>query len=94
MRFLKRLIGHGTSVTSMPEALNVADRRRAPIRCAGCGRMNPPYVFAENSHHYCLACARHSWKLMRLRPVARRREERGIEEYVTSEDGAEVEQAS
>jgi hypothetical protein len=56
--------------------------------------MNPPYVFAENSHHYCVECARHSWKLMRLRPVARRREERGLEDYVTSEDVVEGERAS
>jgi hypothetical protein len=90
MRFLKRLLqpgGDAPEPSSVPfeEEPLALDRRTQPIRCRGCGRTRPPYVFAENEHHYCVDCARRSWKLMRLKPIVRRRQDRELESSVIDE---------
>ena len=87
MRFFRRLIQPGNEPSSTTaEIAEPVERRHPPVRCRGCGRPNPPYIFAENEHHYCVECARRSWKLMRLRPIARRREDKALARSVTEED--------
>ncbi len=85
MRFLKRLLPVApANLDAVPasESAGPAERRRPPHKCRACGRVKPPYVYAENAHHYCVDCARRSWKLMRLKPVARRREDHALEARV------------
>ncbi len=88
MRFLRRLNSPPT-VESLPPSAGTAkpaERRRVPFKCRACGRVRPPYVYAENAHHYCLECARRSWKLMRLKPVARRIGDQPLGAIVMNED--------
>ncbi len=86
MRFLRRLLPPGDEPTTLAVPSGPFERRRPPVHCRGCGRMNPPYVFAENEHHYCVECARRSWKLMRLRPIARRREDKPLARLVLDDE--------
>ena len=86
MRFFRRLAQPSDAPQGLVTPEPPADRRQPPVRCRGCGRANPPYVFAENEHHYCIECARRSWKLMRLRPIARRREDKPLERIVLDEE--------
>lgn len=92
MRFIKRLLpvapvnpDAASSGSEQAESAAPAERRRVPFKCRACGRVRPPYVYAENAHHYCVDCARRSWKLMRLKPVARRHEDRDLEARVLDE---------
>ncbi len=88
MRFLKRLNSAPAVDSLLPSAgpAKPAERRRTPFKCRACGRVRPPYVYAENAHHYCLECARRSWKLMRLKPVVRRIGDHSLREVVMSDE--------
>ncbi len=92
MRFIRRLLQPGGAASDSsaltPSDAPSVDRRRVPVKCRGCGRVHPPYVFAENAHHYCVECARRSWKLMRLRPIARRRVDKDLERIVLDEQAS------
>jgi hypothetical protein len=54
------------------EPIDWSARRKQPIACAGCRRVYPPYVYAENGKDYCVDCAKESFNLMRIRPAGQR----------------------
>jgi hypothetical protein len=70
MRWFKRNSKAEPEATD--EVIDWAARRREPMKCAGCQRANPPYVYAENGKDYCVDCAKKNFDLLRLKPAGKR----------------------
>ena len=54
--------------------------RRPVSKCFACHREQPPYVYAENGHDYCVDCAIESYALIGLRPGGARKDDITLEE--------------
>ena len=62
---------------------------RQPVRtCFACRRARPPYVYLENGHDYCVACASESYALIGLRPAGRRQDDITLDELLRLSRGA------
>lgn len=48
------------------------ERRKAPLRCAGCNQWGGPFVYMSNGADYCVKCARGISELYGYRPAGRR----------------------
>lgn len=76
MRLFKRHTASGSPEErahgALGPAVDWAKRRRQPLGCAGCKRINPPYVYAENQKDYCLDCAKLNLEVLRLYPAGKR----------------------
>jgi hypothetical protein len=82
MRFLARKSGSDEGA----EAPRLVERQPAR-HCFSCHRARPVYVYAENGHDYCLACAAENWSALGLRPGGRRKDDISLEELIQFELG-------
>ena len=54
------------------EAPERRERRKPPLRCAGCNQWGGPFVYLSNGRDYCVKCARGLTALYGYRPAGRR----------------------
>lgn len=78
------LFGRKAPPAPEPEPVALAQRRPA-LRCVGCNRNEPPFVYMENGHDYCVPCARTIYGRMGLRPAGRRPEDLTLADLLARE---------
>ncbi len=76
------------SCSQLPPGRESWTSRRQPVlHCFRCGQMRSPYVYGEDGHDYCLACARKDWALIGLRPAGRRKDDLTLEDVLEADTG-------